>query len=571
MTVNYSRITPIYDNGRHHAKPRVSSAPPPVLVVASQGPQPPMGPLSSTIAPPTQKWAAGACFKCQEPFFVVVGGSNGSSSCNTCGRLFCIKCVSRKELPEPFVMFTPENKGVGVVCDICRFALVRGAILTDVIGDEVGGVESIEIEDLLKLPQYVHVMRIFLAKSQSLENLHFLEMVEIYERLAYNPTNQLLPLAQEIYHEFIGPNAVQLVNIDSECHSELTARIEGGEVDGRVFQRAAINVTKLVQKDVFKRFCQTIEARKLLAESDAATFNKYLKNRDKRLSFSRLQKMDDITSLELLINRANSSLEKEKKDILIKTVHVGRQKFTNSVDGKSLVDYFLFKNVVPSRAGAFAIAQRLIEAGVIQHVTQPRWMSFQETEVYMLTSSYFANLPRKEKWPPVISLMNGKENVMNAFLLRGVRYNRLWCVGSLEHSKLFFYRSEACDVPHSCIPLKGASVVFECGGENEIEESIIPGFRKTATVTEAREENTSRFRYGQIYMRLTIPWENNIHPLNLPPPQCIYMFENAASRPRWKKFFTDAGVPLQSVFHKGISARAVVDVTELHSVRGIAR
>lgn len=448
-----------------------------------------------------------------------------------------------------------------MVCDVCRFALVRGAMLVDANGDEVGNIETMSIDELLKLPQFVSVLRDFLAKSQSMENLNFLEMVEIYERLAYNPSNQLLPLAQEIYHEFIAPGAVQLVNIDAETHSLLTQVIASGQVDGRLFVRSANSVTKLMHKDVFKRFCLTLEARKLLAESDASSFNKYLKSRDKRLSFSRLQKMEDISYLELLL--------KEKDKNPVGTVQVGRHKFPSAVEGKQLLEYFLVKKVVTNRAGAYAIAQRLVEAGVIQHVHQPRWNWFQESEVYQLTSAYIANLPKKEKWPPVTSLLNGKGNVMNAFLLRGVRYHRLWCVGSLEHGKLFFYRSEACDVPHSCIPLKNATVVLESGGENEVEDLSIPGFRGKAHAQEkeAKPGEASRFRYGQIYMRITTPWESS-HPIaGAPLPQLVYMFENPASRPRWKKFFADVGVNVQYVVQKGVSVRAVMEVAELHGFR----
>jgi len=34
---------------------------------------------------------------------------------------------------------------------------VRGAMLVDTIGDEVGGVENMSIDELLKIPQWSHL------------------------------------------------------------------------------------------------------------------------------------------------------------------------------------------------------------------------------------------------------------------------------------------------------------------------------------------------------------------------------------------------------------------------------
>lgn len=505
------------------------------------------------IAPPVWEVtdAYTSCFQCHTAFT-----KGHQENCRTCGQLFCKNCVTKRtDVPAYFDRQAKSSKGLRV-CDRCRYDIIAGATFTNdhqkvregIESSSVGAVACIPLPSVLTIPQYSAALREFLAQNHALENLNFLFAVEIFRSSGKQDPAQLLPLSKQIYAEFLTPTANQLVNLNAITRDSIEKAVVEGQVKVNLFDAGVTAVMTMVEKDVYRRFATSQESKNLLRESDAATFTHYLNNRQRRLSFSILQRKEDAAFLEAVM--AALSFQK-----MLKTVRKGLAWFTDSIEGSHLIAYLHKEKYASSRPAAIAIAQRLVEGGYLTH-TLDSTLEFMDTDhpanIYQaIDASALA-----KKFPLIPSLFKVRENVFGYLLYRGISYVRLWGAVSVEHMKLFLWRKEDGMHGHSALNLKGASVVFETGGEEDEDEG--GGF--SGGVKDSLGGKDAALRHGQVYIRITLSRDKALlkeMPETSHTPEFVYLLEEPSLRSRWKKCFEkECKIPVKMVYTAGVSKRA---------------
>jgi hypothetical protein len=500
------------------------------------------------IAPPVWEVtdAYSHCFMCHT--------NRHQHNCRACGELFCSNCTTkRKDVPE---YFDRKAKTGGLrVCDRCRFDIIGGATFSDnhqkvregIESASVGNVACLPLSLVLTVPQYSSALRDFLAQNHALENLNFLSSVDIFRAVGKQDPSLLLPVARQIHQEFLIPTANQLVNVQAVIRDSIEKAVVDNQVKIGVFDAAVTAVIAMVEKDVYRRFATSQESKNLLRESDATTFTNYLSGRNRRMSFSILQKKEDIPLLDAIM----AALNFQK---MLKTVRKGLAWYNDSIEGSHLVAYLHKEKYATSRPGAISIGQRLIEAGYICHVLDPT-LDFADSDLASNVYQEVDSLALAKKFPSIASLFKVRENVFGNLLYRGVAYCRLWGAVSVEHMKLFFWRKEDGMHGHSALNLKGASVVFETGGEEDEDEGGFSG-----GVKDSLGGKDALLRHGQVYMRITVARDKAVltHvPEASPSPELVYLLEEPSLRSRWKKCFEkECKIPVKMIYTAGVSKRA---------------
>jgi hypothetical protein len=413
------------------------------------------------------------------------------------------------------------------------------------------------LREVLGVPQYLDVLREHCVKNHAQENLNFLGAVTVFEDAVSTTQSALVPLANQIYHEFLVQTANQLVNLTSAEFDQIEAKMGAGTIDSTLFSSACDNVYKMVAKDVYRRFITTPEAKKLTGASDAETLREYFTHRHARLSFSIVQRLEDIE----LMQKIETNLRQTK---LLRTIRHGLKSWSDSIEGSALVTYLCKMGHAKTRAEGLSVAARLVEAGFFRHAIDST-LHFYDSE----NSSNIYQLPQQselKKFPVASSLLQNPQNVSGFFLLRGVRYNRLWGIASVKDMHIYFWREDK--QPHSSLPLKGVNMVFETGGELE-EDDAHSGFAFGVRSEEKKEDKPS-LRHGQVYLRVLMPpkTEKAAIPEAMETAEYVFLLEDASMRTRWRKCFEkECAIPTKMMSHQGVSKRAAI--TAQVAVRGV--
>ncbi|ODM93198.1 Regulator of G-protein signaling 7 [Orchesella cincta] len=110
------------------------------------------------------------------------------------------------------------------------------------------------VEELLKDPVGREHFVKFLEKEFSAENLKFWEAVQELKRL---PMSEVPKRAEEIWQEFLAPDATCLVNVDSHSYEQTRKNIQEGNPDRWSFDTALAHVYHLMKSDSYSRYIRS--------------------------------------------------------------------------------------------------------------------------------------------------------------------------------------------------------------------------------------------------------------------------------------------------------------------------
>uniref|UniRef100_A0A671PLN0 Si:ch211-196h16.12 n=2 Tax=Sinocyclocheilus anshuiensis TaxID=1608454 RepID=A0A671PLN0_9TELE len=109
-----------------------------------------------------------------------------------------------------------------------------------------------DLESLLNSKPGVQAFRWFLRSEFSEENLEFWLACEEYKSAS---GSRLAARAQNIYKQFINPDAPREVNLDGETREALTGLME--DPTAQTFDEAQQRIFSLMAKDSFPRFLRS--------------------------------------------------------------------------------------------------------------------------------------------------------------------------------------------------------------------------------------------------------------------------------------------------------------------------
>jgi hypothetical protein len=222
--------------------------------------------------------------------------------------------------------------------------------------------------------------------------------------------------------------------------------VERGEAVQGLFGEAHRVVLELVSRDVFPRFVQSAEFAQLGSGSASDLSRRGESKHRPAQSFALLPQEEDVGALEKLCGEFAQSCSKVK----------GRwyrlRLYEQCFKGSQLTDWLVEERRAPNRAAAVALGQRMLDAGLLCHVTREH--DFEDV------SNLFYTLEDRgaPTGPTALSVLCQPGSFGASMLLRGVRYNRVFVALSPEAKCVFIFRARNAPGPLSVVPLKGLHV-----------------------------------------------------------------------------------------------------------------
>jgi len=304
---------------------------------------------------------------------------------------------------------------------------------------------AMSLQAYLKNPWHRQKLKEYLEAQYAIESINFLEAVEAYSHM--NGYKERKASALIIIGEFLAEKSPQQLNVSDKLLNSLLQDATKGHFQTDLFEKIEQDVKSLLERDSFMRY-------KLAHLATATTQSKSPDDLSVRMAM-RLNRSRRSYAVIALADDKEELLELKKdfwSDGIVRPRWCKLHRIPNTFYGEQLTSWMLQSQRAPTRADAIVLGQRLMDAGLFQHISGNTSHSneFTSSDLYAfpsLVSKYSAK-----------RLLRNYTCVYGVILVKGhVRYSKFFVILPKGKKRLHFYHTSMDSGDLFYLPLQGGT------------------------------------------------------------------------------------------------------------------
>jgi Domain found in Dishevelled, Egl-10, and Pleckstrin (DEP)/Regulator of G protein signaling domain len=257
-------------------------------------------------------------------------------------------------------------------------------------------------------------------------------------------------MAKSIQAQFVSRDADHMINLDATSRNDINSEIEANEFTPTLFDAAVSVIYTMVERDVFRRFVESDACKAMLSDS------KSLEDQSLRGKHRKTKSFSPYVLVESHSNLSGIATKFAEQSTKIKSRRYRLRKYNKCFKGTQLVDWLLETGYASNRAEAVSIGQRMLDVGVLKHVTDEHDFEDVTTLFYTLEDSM------QKTGPSYVEVAADPDALVLTSLLKGVHYHSALVVLAPSSKYVRVYRDKNAKSPLHALRTKHTRCSIAC-------------------------------------------------------------------------------------------------------------